>query len=101
MVNLSAGPKTPTERTGAYNKNNRGIARYSYSDVIDMTKGFERELGKGGFGKVYYGCLKDGTEVAVKKLYFTVHGLEQFETEVCNFPSKNLLQWIQNFISIF
>ncbi|KAJ8446139.1 hypothetical protein Cgig2_000936 [Carnegiea gigantea] len=34
-----------------------------------MTREFERESGKGGSGVVYYGCLKDSTEAAVKMLY--------------------------------
>ncbi|KAL8139825.1 hypothetical protein V2J09_005846, partial [Rumex salicifolius] len=82
-----AGTKTTKAQMGlplqySYNKRNRGIARYSYSEVIDMTKDFEKELGKGGFGIVYYGRFKDGTEVAVKKLKFTVDAVEQFETEI-------------------
>ncbi|KAL8153401.1 hypothetical protein V2J09_011161, partial [Rumex salicifolius] len=66
----------------AYTKNKGGLSRFSYSEVTNMTGDFQRQLGKGGFGSVYYGCLKDGTEVAVKKLYSAAHSLEQFETEV-------------------
>lgn len=31
-----------------------------------ITNNFERAIGKGGFGTVYYGRLPNGTEVAVK-----------------------------------
>ncbi|EOA39342.1 hypothetical protein CARUB_v10012386mg [Capsella rubella] len=41
--------------------------RFTYSDILRMTNNFERVLGKGGYGRVYYGNL-DGTRVAVKML---------------------------------
>ncbi|KAJ0728583.1 putative protein kinase RLK-Pelle-WAK-LRK10L-1 family [Helianthus annuus] len=42
-----------------------------------------RELGEGGFGTVYYGKLKDGREVAVKRLYHNSCKLvEQYMNEV-------------------
>uniref|UniRef100_A0A2N9FNA9 Protein kinase domain-containing protein n=1 Tax=Fagus sylvatica TaxID=28930 RepID=A0A2N9FNA9_FAGSY len=45
----------------------------TYSDVLRITNNFEKILGKGGFGTVYYGCI-DNTHVAVKvKLLMRVH----------------------------
>lgn len=73
--------QTTTEEPG-YSKRKGGLARFTYSEVKIMTSGLERELGKGGFGVVYYGCLKDGTEVAVKMLSPSIHASEQFSTEV-------------------
>ncbi|KAL8153404.1 hypothetical protein V2J09_011164 [Rumex salicifolius] len=52
-----------------YTKNKGGLSRFSYSEVTKMTGVFQRQLGKGGFGLVYHGCLKDGTEVAVNPKY--------------------------------
>ncbi len=42
--------------------------RYSLREIIDATNNFEKILGEGGFARVYYGKLTDGTEVAVKRL---------------------------------
>ena len=58
---------------------------YSYEDILRITNNFERTLGVGGFGKVYYGKI-DATEVAVKMLSpQSVQGYDQFEAEVCTF----------------
>ncbi|KAI5019609.1 hypothetical protein ZWY2020_044497 [Hordeum vulgare] len=40
--------------------------RFTYSELEAITNGFERVIGKGGFGKVYHGSLEDDTQVAVK-----------------------------------
>ena len=42
--------------------------RFSLSEIEDATEKFERRIGSGGFGIVYYGKLKDGKEIAVKVL---------------------------------
>ncbi|KMT15302.1 hypothetical protein BVRB_3g060110 [Beta vulgaris subsp. vulgaris] len=48
-----------------------GIPILSYSELQEATNNFDesQELGDGGFGIVYYGKLRDGREVAVKRLY--------------------------------
>lgn len=40
--------------------------RFTYADLEAVTDGFRREIGKGGFGRVYLGTLEDNTQVAVK-----------------------------------
>lgn len=41
---------------------------YTYSEVMEMTNNFEKVIGRGGSGTIFYGRVKDGREVAVKKV---------------------------------
>jgi hypothetical protein len=45
-----------------------GANPYSLAQVTIATDNFKIQIGKGGFGSVYYGTLEDGREVAVKVL---------------------------------
>ncbi|URE38593.1 Leucine rich repeat N-terminal domain, partial [Musa troglodytarum] len=61
------------------------LKRYSFKELRVATNNFNSKniLGKGGYGIVYKGCMRDGTIVAVKRLrdYNTIGGV-QFQTEV-------------------
>lgn len=60
-----------------------GAKAYTLAEVTAATSNFKDELGKGGFGPVYYGKLPDGQEVAVKVGKGTsTHEEEAFFTEV-------------------
>ncbi|KAK3189345.1 hypothetical protein Dsin_028906 [Dipteronia sinensis] len=62
-----------------------GVPIFSYSELAEATNNFhrEQELGGGGFGTVYHGMLRDGREVAVKRLYeHNCRRVEQFMNEI-------------------
>ncbi|KAI5074297.1 hypothetical protein GOP47_0010258 [Adiantum capillus-veneris] len=57
--------------------------QYTYAEVLDITKNLNIKLGEGGFGPVYFGKLKDGSPVAVKKLSSSsAQGIQEFLNEV-------------------
>lgn len=58
--------------------------QFTYAEVLNITRNFQDVIGKGGFGSVYRGDLKDGTQVAVKILSSSsTQGSKEFQTEVC------------------
>jgi hypothetical protein len=57
--------------------------QFTYKELENFTNKFERSIGQGGFGPVYYGRLEDDTEVAVKMRSETSsHGLDEFLADV-------------------
>ncbi|KAK8529529.1 hypothetical protein V6N12_060308 [Hibiscus sabdariffa] len=62
-----------------------GVPIFSYNELVEATDNFDdrKVLGDGGFGTVYYGKLRDGREVAIKRLYqHNFRRLQQFINEV-------------------
>lgn len=61
-----------------------GVSYYfSLAEIEAATSGFSKKIGKGSFGPVYYGKMKDGKELAVKMMAdSSSHGTQQFVTEV-------------------
>jgi serine/threonine protein kinase len=61
--------------------------RFSYNDLESATNNFSEKLGQGGFGSVYKGILKDGTQIAVKQLEGIGQGKKEFRVEVSTIGS--------------
>ncbi|KAB2612917.1 LRR receptor-like serine/threonine-protein kinase [Pyrus ussuriensis x Pyrus communis] len=77
-----AGSKRKRQLAIQHGSFERKGRQFTYSEIVQITKGFERVLGKGGFGTVYHGHIDD-TQVAVKMLSpSSVQGFQQFLTEV-------------------
>ena len=56
---------------------------FSYFEIENATNKFEKKIGSGGFGVVYYGKLRGGKEIAVKALTSTSYqGKREFSNEV-------------------
>uniref|UniRef100_A0A0E0F1A9 Protein kinase domain-containing protein n=1 Tax=Oryza meridionalis TaxID=40149 RepID=A0A0E0F1A9_9ORYZ len=56
--------------------------RFALSEIEDATDKFDRRIGSGGFGIVYYGKLTDGREIAVKLLTNdSYQGIREFLNE--------------------
>ncbi|KAK3433480.1 hypothetical protein EUGRSUZ_D01371 [Eucalyptus grandis] len=69
---------------------------FMLSEIEEATKKFEKKIGSGGFGDVFYGKLKDGREIAVKVLSNDSNqGKREFSNEVTllsRIHHRNLVQ---------
>jgi hypothetical protein len=75
----------PAKKLGSYFSEvaTESAHRFSLSEIEDATDKFERRIGSGGFGIVYYGKLADGREIAVKLLTNdSYQGIREFLNEV-------------------
>ncbi|KAL7594089.1 hypothetical protein Lser_V15G32920 [Lactuca serriola] len=74
------GNKANTNEEGrALESNNK---QFTYAEVANMTNNFQTPIGKGGFGTVYLGQLKNGNQVAVKLLSASSsQGYKEFQNE--------------------
>ncbi|RZC78812.1 hypothetical protein C5167_003047 [Papaver somniferum] len=71
---------------------------FALSEIEEATKNFEKKIGSGGFGVVYYGKMKDGREIAVKLLTSNSYqGKREFSNEVTllsRIHHRNLVQFL-------
>ncbi|KAK4750805.1 hypothetical protein SAY87_004287 [Trapa incisa] len=73
--------RTDLDKSNLYH----GLPIFDYNELQEATNNFDpqKELGEGGFGTVYFGKLRDGRSVAVKRLYENSYKrVEQFMNEV-------------------
>ncbi|XP_071714501.1 putative serine/threonine-protein kinase isoform X1 [Rutidosis leptorrhynchoides] len=89
---------SPHKELEGYSLDN--IRKFSYKELQVATYNFDRstKIGRGGFGIVYKGILKDGTQVAVKTLSVeSKQGVREFLTEIntiSNVRHRNLVELI-------
>ncbi|KAF5750353.1 LRR receptor-like serine/threonine-protein kinase [Tripterygium wilfordii] len=71
---------------------------FTLAEIEEATKKFEKKIGSGGFGVVYYGKMKDGKEIAVKVLINNSYqGKREFSNEVTllsRIHHRNLVQFL-------
>ncbi|PHT58337.1 putative LRR receptor-like serine/threonine-protein kinase [Capsicum baccatum] len=72
---------------------------FTLAELEEATKDFEKKVGSGGFGVVYYGKLKDGKEIVVKVLTNnSFQGKLEFSNEVAllsRIHHRNLVQFLR------
>jgi hypothetical protein len=78
---------TSHERIADYSKitvpNTTKSRAFTLDEMIAATQNFSREIGRGGFGSVFFGKLPEGKEIAVKVLsLFSRQGVHEFMNEV-------------------
>ncbi|XP_050379488.1 probable LRR receptor-like serine/threonine-protein kinase At4g29180 [Argentina anserina] len=83
---LRTKEKSATEGLETFKKEGIPVAsrkcQFNYDEVVEITKNFNTEIGKGGFGTVYHGYMKDGNQVAVKMLSpSSTQGPREFQAE--------------------
>ncbi|CAM0948565.1 unnamed protein product [Alopecurus aequalis] len=72
--------------------------RFTYKELVMITKNFRQVLGEGGFGRVYHGILENGIQVAVKlRSHSSDQGVKEFLVEaqvLSRIHHKNLVAMI-------
>ncbi|RRT55757.1 hypothetical protein B296_00033418 [Ensete ventricosum] len=99
-TSLSVGPGNISKlgrghRDNPFQLENR---QFTYEELEKITNDFKNDIGKGGFGTVYHGCLEDGTQVAVKlRSHSSSQGTKEFLAEAQNLiriHHKNLVSLV-------
>uniref|UniRef100_A0A6N2MVR8 non-specific serine/threonine protein kinase n=1 Tax=Salix viminalis TaxID=40686 RepID=A0A6N2MVR8_SALVM len=82
-LRVSAKPSTAYSVSRGWHMMDEGVSYYiPLSELEEATNKFSKKIGRGSFGTVYYGQMKDGKEVAVKIMGdSTTNMTQQFVTE--------------------
>lgn len=76
------GPSVEDDPEAYERGRQHGLAQFTYFEVEDMTSGFKKKLGEGGFAVVYHGCLSDGRREVAVKMFSKNEAPRQFSTEI-------------------
>uniref|UniRef100_A0A8I6YG72 non-specific serine/threonine protein kinase n=1 Tax=Hordeum vulgare subsp. vulgare TaxID=112509 RepID=A0A8I6YG72_HORVV len=74
-----------SHEVGCNNVHTSDRREFTYAELVAITNNFSTCIGEGGYGPVFHGELKDGTQVAVKlhsPTSATAKGMEEFSAEV-------------------
>jgi hypothetical protein len=88
MNKTTVKPENEEEMSTGYGDDSESLRlvenrRFTYEELDMITNGFQRVLGRGGFGNVYDGFLQDGIQVAVKlRSHSSNQGNKEFLAEV-------------------
>ncbi|WOK95520.1 hypothetical protein Cni_G04227 [Canna indica] len=81
--NITSVPPAPKLSTFFSEVSTESAHKFALSEIEDATGKFEKKIGSGGFGIVYYGKFADGKEIAVKVLTNnSFQGIREFLNEV-------------------
>ncbi|KAJ3692432.1 hypothetical protein LUZ60_012782 [Juncus effusus] len=92
--------KEPVDYVEKFLRGQKALAptRYSYTEIIAITRNFKEKLGEGGFGSVFKGTIMNHRFVAVKMLGDSkLHGDEEIINEVSTLGlihHKNIVQLV-------
>ncbi|KAK4768044.1 hypothetical protein SAY87_003185 [Trapa incisa] len=76
---------TQSQRRDVPNEEDLELPLISFNDTAEATSNFsiDNKLGEGGYGPVFWGKLRDGQEIAVKRLSkVSRQGADQFKNEI-------------------
>ncbi|KAJ3692434.1 hypothetical protein LUZ60_012784 [Juncus effusus] len=92
--------KVPFDYVEKFLRGQKALAptRYSYTEIIGITRNFKEKVGEGGFGSVFKGTIMNNRFVAVKMLGDSkLHGDEEIINEVSTLGlihHKNIVQLV-------
>ncbi|XP_050206269.1 probable LRR receptor-like serine/threonine-protein kinase At1g67720 [Mercurialis annua] len=80
----STKPSTGNSMARGWHLMDESVSYYiTFSELEEATNSFSKKIGRGSFGSVFYGQMKDGKEIAVKIMADScTHLTQQFVTEV-------------------
>jgi hypothetical protein len=93
--NIKTKEMTSTDGHLQMMKSVPGAKPFSFVEVVLATDNFKIQIGKGGFGPVYYGKLENGQEVAIKvRDVKSSQGPSEFLNEVCEFQDVLMILFV-------